>query len=307
MSFASRIPFVSQSRRRKLHQTTKRRNPLLLKALEERVVMSSYEVLNISPSAAVVGSLGYEIAAAVSSNDTAAVITFSGVPSNSTIQLASADADATATTADCGPTAYFIDGNSGTNITIDGSGAPGLVIDGGSALRLFAVTSGNALTLENLTLQNGDAQGTAGFNGSFFSGSGGSGAGVGGAVFDNGGTFTALDSTFTNNSAPGGTAGAPSPQATINFGGGLCSPGTSGSFGEGGALGGNPQGGGGFGGFGGGGGGTGNVGTGNGGRAASTAAPAPTPAAQNTSKTATAAAALVSAVPSLIINGSTGG
>jgi large repetitive protein len=84
-----------------------------------------------------------------------------------------------------GPTAYGISG--GANITIDGSGAPGLTIDGGGAVRLFAVTSTASLTLEDLTVSGGLAQGGAGGATT----AGGGGAGPGGAIYGDGGTFTA--------------------------------------------------------------------------------------------------------------------
>ena len=174
---------------------------------------AAYSVTNTDYSGT--GSLGAEIAAAVAANDSAAVITFSGVAADSTIQLSSSDVNSAA--AADGPTAFFIDGNSGTNITINGSwAAPGLVIDGGSAVRLFAVASGNALTLENLTLEHGNATGAAGAAGAV------SGTGAGGGVYvSDGGTFTALDCTFTNNNAQGGTgADTTSGPPPVDSGGG---------------------------------------------------------------------------------------
>jgi hypothetical protein len=145
------------------------------------------------------------------------VITFSGVASSSTIQLTSSNVSSAA--AKYGATAFYVNGASGTNITIDGSGAPGLVIDGGNAVRLFAVAGGNTLTLENLTLKHGLALGGAG-GGSFKGGSGGGGAGLGGAVFDDGGSFTALDCTFTNNVAQGRQGGSFVNNGNTNGGGG---------------------------------------------------------------------------------------
>ena len=97
----------------------------------------------------------------------------------------------------------------GTNLTIDGSNAPGLVFDGLNQQRLFAVTPGSSLTLKNLTLQNGRAQGLAGNFGLSGGGGGGGGAGLGGAVFNDAGSFTAVGCTFTNNSAQGGQGGVP--------------------------------------------------------------------------------------------------
>ena len=177
--------------------------------------ITTFTVTNINYSGT--GSLGAAIAAAVAENDTEAMImiTFSGVAADSTIELNSSDLNTTASN-QFGPTAFFIDGNSGTNITINGSGAPGLVIDGGSAVRLFAVASGNALTLENLTLEHGNATGAAGAAGAV------SGTGAGGGVYvSDGGTFTALDCTFTNNNAQGGTgADTTSGPPPVDSGGG---------------------------------------------------------------------------------------
>src|SRR5262249_53868591 len=150
----------------------------------------TYTVTNTNYSGA--GSLGAAITAAVTANASAADIVFS-LPANSTIQLNSGDVDPAA--ARYGATAFFIDGGSGTNITIDGSGAPGLVIDGGNAVRPFVVAGGNALTLENLTLAHGNATGGHGVVGTDFGGGGGGGAGLGGGVYDDGGTFTALGCT----------------------------------------------------------------------------------------------------------------
>ena len=155
------------------------------------------------------GTLGYEIDAAVTANDHAAKITFSGLPEDSTIQLTASDVSSAA--AEYGPTAYFINGGNGTSITIDGSGAPGLVIDGGNAVRLFTVACGEWLTMDNRTVQHGYAFGGAGVQ------SGGGGAGLGGAVFDDGGSFTAQGCTFVNNQAVGGQGG---PQSPLGGGGG---------------------------------------------------------------------------------------
>ena len=103
-----------------------------------------------------------------------------------------------------GPTAFVIDG---ATITIDGSGHPGLVLSGGGAMRLFAVTSTGSLTLEDLTVTGGLAQGGAGGI-SRWGGSGGGAAGLGGAVYDDDGSFTAQGVTFTNNTAQGGAGGS---------------------------------------------------------------------------------------------------
>ncbi len=169
----------------------------VLEALEPRRLLSSYTVSNTNVTGS--GSLTNAINSAVANGGTS-TITFSGVASNSSINLGSGDANLNA--AMYGPTAYFIHGSAGTQITIDGSGAPGLAIDGGNDLRLFAVTSGNTLILKNLSVSDGLASG--GDGGGI---AGGGGAGLGGAVYDDGGTFTAQACTFSNNVASGGNGG----------------------------------------------------------------------------------------------------
>ena len=76
---------------------------------------------------------------------------------------------------------------------------------------MFAVTSGASLTLNNLTLTGGNATGQAGQKGfsetTAGSGGGGGAAGLGGAVFVDGGQFTAVADTFTSNTAQGGAGG----------------------------------------------------------------------------------------------------
>src|SRR5262249_52474106 len=66
----------------------------------------NYVVTNPDPSAAVPGSLGYEIAAAVADLQFAATISFQGIASGSIIQLDSSAANPAA--APYGPTAYLV-------------------------------------------------------------------------------------------------------------------------------------------------------------------------------------------------------
>ena len=132
-------------------------------------------------------------------------------------------------------------------LTIDGSGHPGLVISGGGgALRPFVVTS--SLTLENLTISGGVANGGSGGdsknggNGGGGGGGGGGGLGAGGCVYVDGGSFYADGVTFTNNLAHGGEGGARSGTVsnTGGGGGGLGIDGHDGnSGGAGGGAGGN--------------------------------------------------------------------
>jgi Ca2+-binding RTX toxin-like protein len=112
-------------------------------------------------------------------------------------------------------------------------------------VRPFFIKSGT-VTLSNLTITGGRAEGGNGFGG------GGGAAGMGGGLFISDGTVTLNNVKFTNNSAIGGNGASGSDGG----GGGTGSSSTSGTGGSGGIFGGNGGfGGGGAGGFGGGGGG----------------------------------------------------
>jgi hypothetical protein len=174
-----------------------------------------------------------------------------------------------------GPSAFLVH----SNIVIDGpSGNSGitLAVKAGTTMRLFDVASTGAdtrtaasLTLQNLTLSGGTAQGFAGGN-SFVAGAGGGSAGLGGAIF-NQGILTIFDSTLTGNTAQGGAGGSYNGSAFgkggaggagLDAGGGATSSNNGsggggpnpGSGGPSGGASGNAGGAGGFGGGGGGGG-----------------------------------------------------
>ena len=88
-----------------------------------------------------------------------------------------------------------------TNSTvIDGTGRS-VVISGGSTIRLFEVQSNVSFFLVNLTLADGLAFGTNG--GTSMDG----GPGEGGAIYNDGGTVSALTCGFLRNSAQGGQGG----------------------------------------------------------------------------------------------------
>ena len=218
--------------RRSKHLRISRDLRLGLDRLEDRITPSTFTVTSTDYDPTESGTLAYEINAAqtdyTNSGDTNSEQIGFSLPDNSTISLNGSDQSAIPT---YGPTAYVID----FPLTIDGSGAPGLTIDGGNtidpgnAVRLFAVTVTESLTLENLTLSGGLATGAPG-GGSEHGGAGGGGAGLGGAIYDDGGTFTAEGVTFTNNSAQGGAGGdATSGSSTFGGQGGVFSPPGSGA------------------------------------------------------------------------------
>jgi hypothetical protein len=115
------------------------------------------------------------------------------------------------------------------SVEIDGDPSLGLTLQRDAtapAFRLFEVTAGASLTLQDLTLEGGLAQGG---NGGF--GGGGGAAGMGGAVF-NLGTLTVRDSTFEANRAAGGNGGDSDLGSTDGAGGSNGSGGKS-NFGDG--------------------------------------------------------------------------
>ncbi len=241
----------------------RRRAIVCLEALEDRLTPSIYTVTDASDTAGSASdvTLRYAITQAVGNKDTNAVINFSNTLAGTTITLSKNESSSVNI---YGPTAFVVNN---ANITIDGASAPGLILNGNNTLRLFAVTKTGSLTLEDLTVEGGLAQGGAGGS-SGKGGGGGGGAGMGGAVYIDGSIFTAEGVTFTNNTAVGGAGGSSNDSTgagTGGGGGGLGVAGSSGSSGgAGGGTGGNggaasdgtgPGGNGGFGGFGSGGGG----------------------------------------------------
>jgi hypothetical protein len=112
-----------------------------------------------------------------------------------------------------GPSAFLVD----SAIVINGGSSTITLSAAGTTMRLFDVTSIGSLTLENLTLKGGSAQGLAGGN-TTFGGAGGGSAGLGGAIF-NQGHLTILDSTLTGNAAKGGAGGSYKKNTYTGFGG----------------------------------------------------------------------------------------
>jgi FG-GAP-like repeat/Putative Ig domain len=162
----------------------------LFESLELRRLLSVFLVTNLNDSG--MGSLR----AAVTQAD-------AGTTSTIDFQLGLSGTVTLSTVADTtdGPSSLLVT----ENVTINGAdGGSGITIAGSGASRLFTVSSGGDLTLENLTLSGGVALGGAGSDGYW---GGGGAAGLGGAIFNAGG-LTIVNSTLTDNQAIGG-AGSP--------------------------------------------------------------------------------------------------
>ncbi len=157
------------------------------------------------------------------------------------------------------------------SLTIDGGTLGNIIVSGANAYRVFFVDTGT-VTIQNMMIQNGRAQGGAGGNGD---GGGGGGAGLGGGLFVNqaGAAVTLTNVRFASCSAIGGAGGKFVAHAYAGGGGGgMAFRGGNSTINAGGAGGGGMLGagtdvaalatGGDGGAGGGGGGGTGNVGAG---------------------------------------------
>jgi autotransporter-associated beta strand protein len=116
------------------------------------------------------------------------------------------------------------------NVEIIGSGATDLSINGDSLYQIFTITAGATVTITDLDLMNGTAEGGDGAS------RGGGGLGAGGALFvDAGSDVTIEDVTFDMMAAVGGDGG---PDDTASGGGGGGTIGSGGSGSAGGAGGG---------------------------------------------------------------------
>ena len=115
-------------------------------------------------------------------------------------------------------------------VSIDGGNT--VTIDGAGDYRPFFIRQG-AVTIENLTITSGKAEGGEGGGGTA---GGGGGMGAGGAIFVDAGTVTINNVTFTSNSAQGGNGalGLSLGDTGYGGGGGLGGNGGSGSSGSGG-------------------------------------------------------------------------
>ena len=198
-------------------------------------LVSHFTVLNFNDSGS--GSLRQ----AISSVGLSGLIDFTNTlygSSPGTVQLATVG-DST-----FGPSAIII-----TNqIVIAGPmGTNGISIarsNGAPAMRLFYVSPGGALSLKNLTLTNGLAQGGVGGSGFQRGGSGGGGGGIGGAII-NWGTLDLENTTLVGNRALGGAGGGAGGlgQGSGGGGGGMAGNGGVGGGSTTGGNGGGPMGG----------------------------------------------------------------
>ena len=185
---------------------------LALERLEDRTVPSTLTVTNLNDSGA--GSLRAALASANAQPD-ADFIVFTPDLANQTVGLTSVDPNN-----DVGPAALVVN----TPVTIAGTGQS-ITRAATANFRLFYVTAAGNLTLDNLTLTNGLAQGGDGGNGgngdmSSEAGAGGGGAGLGGAAY-NQGILTLNGCTLTGNQAIGGNGGTSGHFTTGAGGGGI--------------------------------------------------------------------------------------
>jgi hypothetical protein len=199
-----------------------------IEPLELRRLLATFTVTNNDDDG--VGSLRFAVDAANHTPAVADTINFNLPAGDTTIKLLDDDSNNFA----FGPTALVI--TSPVTIAADPTKA-GITLDALGIHRMFAVSNAGSLTLENITLTHGVAQGGAGGN-SHLGAGGGGGAGLGGAIF-NAGTLTVQNCTLTDNVAAGGAGGNNAAQlGNIGSGGGGSAAFDGGNFGGGGTGGG---------------------------------------------------------------------
>lgn len=206
-----------QSKKKSKSIRKRARRNLLGEVLEQRNVLATYVVDSLLDTVDANDNVTTlrEAVNAANSDQATDLITFASSLAGGTIELAT-----------IANTAY---GNSAlaitTEMTIDGSNTPGLTIGrnaGATNLRQFFIDTTGNLTIDAITVANGNVKGGNGASGSGFSnggGSGGGGAGLGGAFY-NRGILVIADSTLNNNTATGGFSGVPVASASAGGGGG---------------------------------------------------------------------------------------
>jgi hypothetical protein len=189
--------FSRRKRRRKQAARPARRRHTL-ELLEDRSVLATLTVNNLTDAVSPgTGQVTLRQAIVASENHTATALGDTGT-GNDTIVFAQGLAGTIKLSqvgdSSMGPSALIV--NNSDQLTINGAnGGSGMTIARDSSvanLRLFEVASGASLTLESLTLADGQATGAAGGStrddGGLVGGGGGGGggAGLGGAIFNQG-------------------------------------------------------------------------------------------------------------------------
>jgi hypothetical protein len=147
-------------------------------------------------SQASAGTLTIDISGSISLN------TLPAVADGESLTFASGSTTGTITAVTAVPDIAAIDLHSGVSLVINGSN--NAILDGGNTVRGLFAYAGN-LTVNNLTIQNTQAQGGAGGTAGF---AGGGGAGLGGGLFVGANANVTLNSvSFSNNQALGGAGG----------------------------------------------------------------------------------------------------
>ncbi|HUY31679.1 MAG TPA: DUF4214 domain-containing protein [Pirellulales bacterium] len=224
-SFSGLSSIFSRRKRRTRSTARPARRRHALELLEDRSVMATLTVNNLSDAVSPgSGQVTLRQAIYASENHTATALGDVGT-GNDTIVFAAGLAG-TIDLSQIGdssmdPTALAINHND--LLTIEGdNGGSGITIARDSSvanLRLFEVASGADLTLKSLTLADGQATGAAGNNSNPpGGGGGGGGAGLGGAIF-NQGSLNLVQDTLTGNTALGGTGGGGSFGGFLAIGG----------------------------------------------------------------------------------------
>ena len=134
-------PGTKKGRRNAKGHRRAKRTLLSVEKLDERVVLSTFSVLNLADSGD--GSLRAAIIAA-NSNPGADVVRFASSARDGTIALTSGELSIT------------------DSLTIDGPGADRLAVSGSDASRVFRIGSGAAVSIDDLTVTHGRAIGPGG-------------------------------------------------------------------------------------------------------------------------------------------------
>jgi large repetitive protein len=239
-----RQPKLGSSRRRGGNRSHFAAEVRHLEILEDRALLSAFTVVSSGDAgtgSALSGDIRYCITQADQPTNAGSTITFDTALTGSTITLTH------------GPLVIS------DTMTITGPGASSLTTSGNNSSRLFDVDSGGSLTLENVTLSGGLAQGTgaAAEGGAIYSsgtlalsgdavksneavgssgGPGGNGANAyGGGIYVAAGSVTLTNDTFSGNKALGGNGGYGAANSDVS-GGPSRGAGGSGGAGSGGGL-----------------------------------------------------------------------